>query len=80
MVPTLPEWMMSEPTTPANGSPEPEDEAADRRLANIVIVVGLALLIGCGWWLANAMFEARKADECISAGRRNCIPLDVPAR
>jgi hypothetical protein len=72
--------MMSEPQTQANGSPEPEDEAADRRLANIVIVVGLVLLIGCGWWLANALFEARKADDCMSSGRRNCIPLDVKAR
>jgi hypothetical protein len=80
MVAAFSEWMMSEPQTQANGSPEPEDEAADRRLANIVIVVGLALLIGCGLWLANAMFEARKADDCISSGRRNCIPLDVPAR
>ena len=71
---------MNEPRRQADGSPEPEDEAADRRLANIVIVVGLALLIGSGWWLANALFEARKADNCISSGRRNCVPLDVPAR
>jgi hypothetical protein len=30
--------------------------------------------------LADAMIAARKADECISAGRRNCAPIDVPAR
>ena len=30
--------------------------------------------------LANAMVDARNADNCLSSGRRNCIPLDVPAR
>jgi len=38
------------------------------------------VLVAGGFWLANAMVDARKADECISSGRRNCIPLDVPAR
>jgi hypothetical protein len=57
-----------------------EDEEADRRLANIVLAVGFVLLVGGGIWLANAMIDARKADECISSGRRNCIPIEVPAR
>ena len=26
------------------------------------------------------MLDARRADECLSSGRRNCIPLDVPPR
>jgi len=61
-------------------TPEPEDEAADRRLANIALAVMLVILVGGGWWLANALFEARKADECIASGRRNCNPIDIQPR
>jgi hypothetical protein len=64
----------------SGGTPGPEDEEADRWLANIILLVALVLLVGGGAWLANAMIEARKADECMSSGRRNCNPIDAPAR
>ena len=57
-----------------------EDEEGDRRLANIVLAVAFVLLVGGGIWLANAMIEARKADECMSSGRRNCNPIEVSPR
>ena len=69
---------MTEPLPQTKGTPEPIDEAADRRLANIVLGVGLLLLVGIGWWLADALFEARQADNCISSGRRNCTPVETP--
>ena len=59
---------------------DPDDDEGDRKLANIVLVVGFLVLAGGGVWLANAMVDARKADECISAGRRNCNPIDAPPR
>jgi hypothetical protein len=59
--------------------PDQEDEG-DRRFANIVLAIGFVLLVGGGIWLANAMIDARKADECMSSGRRNCNPIEVPAR
>jgi len=63
-----------------DGEPEkpqtPEEEASDRRAANIFLLVAVAI----GVWLANAMVDARKADECMSSGRRNCSPIDVPPR
>jgi hypothetical protein len=59
---------------------DPEDEEGDRRLANIVLAVAFVLLVGGGIWLANAMIDARKADECMSSGRRNCNPIEVPSR
>lgn len=58
----------------------PEQEARDRRAANVFLLVAGLILVGIGVWLANAMIDARRADECMSAGRRNCAPLDVPAR
>ena len=67
-----------------DGEPEkpqtPEEEASDRRAANIFLLVAGAILVAIGVWLANAMVDARKADECMSSGRRNCSPIDVPAR
>jgi hypothetical protein len=60
--------------------PTPEHDARDRRAANIFLLVIATLLVVVGVWLANAMIEARRADECLSAGRRNCNPIDAPAR
>ena len=70
---------MTEPQSRAPRDPDDEEEG-DRTLANIVLVVGFVVLVGGGIWLANAMIDARKADECIASGRRNCIPIDVPPR
>jgi hypothetical protein len=58
----------------------PEQEARDRRATNVFLLVAAALLVAIGIWLANALVAARKADECISAGRRNCNPIEAPAR
>ena len=59
---------------------EDEPETPRERMAfNIGIVVFVVLLIGAGIWLVNAMIEARRADECLSAGRRNCAPVEAPA-
>jgi hypothetical protein len=59
---------------------DPDDDEGDRRMANIVLVVGFVVLVGGGVWLANAMVDARKADECLSSGRRNCVPIEAPTR
>jgi hypothetical protein len=56
---------------------QPETDT-ERRRNNIYLVVFAALVIGIGIWLVNALVDARKADECISAGRRNCNPIEVP--
>ena len=62
-------------------SHEPDDdEEGDRTTTNIILLVGAVLLVGGGIWLANAMIDARKADECMSSGRRNCSPIEVPQR
>ena len=58
---------------------EPESDA-DRRKANIALLVGAVILIGSGIWLVNALIDARNAEICMESGRRNCNPIDVPAR
>jgi hypothetical protein len=58
----------------------PEEEARDRRAANIFLLTAAVVIVGIGIWLGNALVAGRKADECMSSGRRNCNPIDVPAR
>jgi hypothetical protein len=60
-------------------SDEHESES-DRRALNIFLLVFFVLIAGIGIWLANALVDARKADDCLSQGRRNCAPIEVPAR
>ena len=59
---------------------EPPETEADRRRANIVLLIGAVILIGGGIWLVNALLDARDAEICMESGRRNCNPIDVPAR
>lgn len=60
---------------------DPDEETEnDRRTANIALLIGFIVLVGGGIWIANAMLEARKADECMSSGRRNCSPIETPSR
>ena len=55
----------------------PEQEARDRRAANIFLLCAAVVMIGIGVWLVNAMVDARRADECMTQGRRNCSPIEV---
>jgi hypothetical protein len=56
-------------------------DAAERegRWVNLIIVAFVVFVIGAGLWLIDALLAARKADECMSSGRRNCTPIEVPA-
>ena len=61
--------------------PEPERESeSDRRRFNIFMLVFFLAITGAGIWLAKAMVDARKADDCIAQGRRNCAPIEVAPR
>ena len=64
----------------ADPNRDDDETDADRRTANIILLVGAVVLIAGGIWLVNAMLDARRADECMSSGRRNCNPIEVPAR
>ena len=55
-------------------------EHRERTVTNIVLLLIFAALVGIGVWLSNAMLDARRADECISSGRRNCNPIELPPR
>ena len=57
-----------------------EEEERDRRAANIFLLCAAVVLVGVGIWIAKGMVDARNADNCMSSGRRNCTPIDAPAR
>ena len=57
-----------------------EESDADRRRANIILLVVATVLVGGGIWLVNALLDAREAQICMETGRRNCNPIDAPAR
>ncbi len=65
------------PGTDRSGESGPARAEENRALTNIVLVIGFLVLVGSGIWLVDAMLDARRADECMSAGRRNCNPLPV---
>jgi hypothetical protein len=57
-----------------------EESGRERMVVNMVIVMFLAVLIGGGLWLANAMVGLRKNQDCVLSGRKNCADIAVPAR
>ena len=62
------------------GEKKPEHGEISDRTANIFLLVAAAAFIGAGVWLVDAMLAARKVDECLSAGRRNCGPAEAVQR
>ena len=60
--------------------PDDHETEAERRTANIILLVGAAVIIGGGIWLVNAMVDSRKSEQCLESGRRNCAPIARPDR
>jgi hypothetical protein len=56
-----------------------EDER-ERASTNLVLLLFFVAIVGIGIWLANAMLDARRADDCITQGRRNCNPIEAAPR
>jgi hypothetical protein len=61
-------------------NPDDPDDEADRTTTNIFLVVVFVLVVGGGVWLVNALVDQRKIQDCVAQGRRNCAPIDMPAR
>ncbi|MCC7347218.1 MAG: hypothetical protein IT538_07445 [Variibacter sp.] len=49
-----------------------------RTRTNLVLLLVFILIVGSGIWLVDIMLDVRKAQDCVSAGRRNCAPVDAP--
>ena len=55
-------------------------EDRERTVRNVVMLVIVVALGGIGVWVANAMLDQGRIDECLSEGRHNCPPIEVQPR
>jgi hypothetical protein len=62
---------------PRDDAPETD---AERRNTNLILLAIVIVIIGGGLWLGGALLDARRADECMSSGRRNCEPISAPVQ
>lgn len=55
-------------------------EHKTRQRNNFAALAAVAILLIVGAWLMDRMLTARRTQNCIEAGHRNCVPLDLPPR
>ena len=53
---------------------ENDDQGGPDR-ALIALLVFIAIAIG-GWFLVKRLSDAKRLQDCIQSGRRNCLPID----
>jgi hypothetical protein len=63
------------PGDPSDADPQPES----RRGAVIGLIVVL-LLVVIGYWLMTALRHEGQLEDCMMAGRKDCVPLNIPDR
>jgi hypothetical protein len=57
-----------------------QDEPIDYRHRAIMNVIALAivtLLVGLGVWIADALNELQRDQDCLMQGRSNCAPIEL---
>lgn len=57
------------------GEAPDENNDPQRTTVNLVAAILCLLLLGAGLFLVEAMDRAKKAQNCLEAGRRNCAAL-----
>ena len=67
-------------TEEGDGKPEPPEDEGNRAVENIVMLGFFVVLVAAGIWLLGTMADVRKAQDCAGQGRRNCGPIEAPAR
>lgn len=58
--------------------PAPEVEEAEARSSLVGLVIAILLVVG-GIYLMLQMRDNAKLQDCVASGRRNCVPVEVPA-
>ena len=56
-----------------------DDSPASRARALAALVVVLVLVVG-GFFLARQLAKVSSLEDCLMAGRRNCVPVDPGTR
>ena len=75
---------MTEPQRPENresaAPADKETDEGDRTVENMVLAGFFVVLVAAGIWLLGTMADVRKAQDCVTQGRRNCQTIEVPER
>ena len=71
---------MADPEKPHDSEPEAPISERDRTLTQLAILGVIVVLIGAGVWMANAILDMRRVQDCAMAGRRNCERITTPGR
>ena len=62
-----------------SGPPDDGREPDSRRPAVLGLIVVLVLVV-VGYFLVTALRRNADLEDCLMAGRRNCAPIETPAR
>ena len=57
-----------------------DDEPGPSGRGNLVALIAVVILIALGYLAFNYIDQQRKLQNCLDSGRRNCLPLEKPAR
>jgi hypothetical protein len=57
-----------------------DDDYRQRMIMNVLALAACIVLALIGIWLANAIAQMRKDQDCVLSGRPSCTRLDVPLR
>jgi hypothetical protein len=66
------------PVEPGNAR-EPGDAGRTRRPFGWISMLVVAALVVAGWLLIRQFQSDARLQDCVMSGRKNCVPLDVPA-
>jgi hypothetical protein len=57
-----------------------DDDYRHRMVMNVIGFFACAVLVAAGVWIANAIAEMRKTQDCVLSGRRDCAHIETPTR
>lgn len=64
-------------TKPTGPSQEDKDAQTRRDTVNLLAVIICLVILILGFWLVNRLWEMKKLQDCIFAGRRDCAPIET---
>ena len=67
-------WLVLRPGY--HGRMSPEDDGPPSRAGLLAALVFVILLVGAGVWIAQALIEGVRQQNCVMSGRRDCLQVD----
>jgi len=62
-----------------NRSQNGDDEADQRRSAELIGLIIIIALAIAGVWLVRELREKSQLEDCLMSGRTNCAPIETPS-